>query len=90
MNQPKPESFVRPAVDRSDLCNLCGICPCVEIRTWVRQAKYLFPQVAQAAAPETLLTDCLSCRMQFNQMLPQPVAHPVEILNAAYRAAKGK
>jgi len=42
----------------------------------------------EAAAPETLLTDCLSCRLQFNQMLPQPVAHPVEILAAAYRAAK--
>ena len=41
----------------------------------------------EAAAPATLLTDCLSCRMQFNQMLPQPVAHPVEILAAAYRAA---
>jgi glycerol-3-phosphate dehydrogenase subunit C len=44
----------------------------------------------EAAAPEKLLTDCLSCRMQFNQMLPQPVAHPVEILAAAYRAAKEK
>jgi glycerol-3-phosphate dehydrogenase subunit C len=43
-----------------------------------------------AAAPESLLTDCLSCRLQFNQMLPQPVAHPVEILNAAYHAAKEK
>lgn len=44
----------------------------------------------EAAAPETLLTDCLSCRLQFNQMLPQPVAHPVEVLAAAYRAAKEK
>jgi glycerol-3-phosphate dehydrogenase subunit C len=44
----------------------------------------------EAAAPETLLTDCLSCRLQFNQMLPQPVAHPVEILAAAYRAAREK
>jgi glycerol-3-phosphate dehydrogenase subunit C len=44
----------------------------------------------EKAAPETLLTDCLSCRMQFNQMLTQPVAHPVEVLNAAYRAAKEK
>jgi glycerol-3-phosphate dehydrogenase subunit C len=42
----------------------------------------------EAVAPETLLTDCLSCRLQFNQMLPQPVVHPVEILAAAYRAAK--
>lgn len=44
----------------------------------------------EAAAPQTLLTDCLSCRLQFNQMLPQPVAHPVEILAAAYRAAREK
>jgi glycerol-3-phosphate dehydrogenase subunit C len=43
-----------------------------------------------AAAPESLLTDCLSCRLQFNQMLSQPVAHPVEVLAAAYRAAKEK
>jgi len=42
----------------------------------------------EAAAPETLLTDCLSCRLQFNQMLSRPVAHPVEILDAAYRAGK--
>lgn len=39
----------------------------------------------KAEEPETLLTDCLSCRMQFQQMLPLPVAHPVEILREAYR-----
>ena len=44
----------------------------------------------EAAAPEALLTECLSCRLQFNQMLPQPVSHPVEILAASYRAAKEK
>jgi hypothetical protein len=33
-----------------------------------------------------LLHDSLSCRMQFNQMLSRPVAHPVEILNAADKA----
>ena len=42
----------------------------------------------EAAAPENLLTECLSCRLQFNQMLPLPVSHPVEILAAAYRAAE--
>jgi glycerol-3-phosphate dehydrogenase subunit C len=36
--------------------------------------------------PERLLTDCLSCRIQFNQTLPYEVSHPVEILNAAYRS----
>jgi glycerol-3-phosphate dehydrogenase subunit C len=35
--------------------------------------------------PETLVTDCLSCRLQFNQLLPQKVLHPVEILLKAYR-----
>jgi glycerol-3-phosphate dehydrogenase subunit C len=33
--------------------------------------------------PEILVTDCLSCRLQFNQMLPYPVRHPVEILKEA-------
>ena len=35
-------------------------------------------------APERLITDCLSCRLQFNQLLPYPVHHPVEILKEAY------
>ena len=35
-------------------------------------------------APERLMTDCLSCRMQFNQTMPYPVAHPIEILRASY------
>jgi glycerol-3-phosphate dehydrogenase subunit C len=30
--------------------------------------------------PDALVTDCLSCRLQFNQHLPIPVFHPVEIL----------
>jgi glycerol-3-phosphate dehydrogenase subunit C len=33
--------------------------------------------------PDTLLTDCLSCRIQFNQMTDLPVLHPVQILEAA-------
>jgi glycerol-3-phosphate dehydrogenase subunit C len=34
--------------------------------------------------PQWLVTDCLSCRLQFNQQLPYKVLHPVEILKAAY------
>jgi glycerol-3-phosphate dehydrogenase subunit C len=33
------------------------------------------------ADPDYIVTDCLSCRLQFNQMLPYKVYHPVEILN---------
>jgi glycerol-3-phosphate dehydrogenase subunit C len=36
------------------------------------------------SAPEKLVTDCLSCRLQFQQLLPYRVYHPVEILNEAY------
>lgn len=34
--------------------------------------------------PERLVTDCLSCRIQFNQLLPYEVSHPIEILREAY------
>jgi len=34
--------------------------------------------------PEYLITDCLSCRLQFNQMNTYPVRHPVEILSKSY------
>lgn len=34
--------------------------------------------------PERLVTDCLSCRIQFNQLTPYRVFHPVEILWEAY------
>jgi glycerol-3-phosphate dehydrogenase subunit C len=34
--------------------------------------------------PERLLSDCLSCRIQFNQLLPYKVLHPIEILREAY------
>ena len=35
-------------------------------------------------APERLITDCLSCRLQFNQLLPYKVQHPVELIREAY------
>jgi glycerol-3-phosphate dehydrogenase subunit C len=35
--------------------------------------------------PEILVTDCLSCRLQFRQLLPNKVLHPIEILREAYR-----
>jgi glycerol-3-phosphate dehydrogenase subunit C len=36
--------------------------------------------------PERLLTDCLSCRMQFNQITRYDVYHPIEIIKASYDA----
>ena len=34
--------------------------------------------------PQWLVTDCLSCRLQFKQLLPYKVQHPVEIIKEAY------
>ena len=37
-----------------------------------------------ALNPVRLVTDCLSCRIQFNQSTPYAVRHSVEILMEAY------
>jgi glycerol-3-phosphate dehydrogenase subunit C len=40
--------------------------------------------------PENIVTDCLSCRLQFTQLTPYKVIHPIEILNEAYSNPKGR
>lgn len=35
-------------------------------------------------SPQAIITDCMSCRLQFNHVLPYPVFHPMEILARAY------
>lgn len=42
----------------------------------------------KAARPTAVITDCLSCRLQFQHRLPFPVIHPLEILSSAYAAGK--
>jgi len=38
----------------------------------------------KSAEPDILTTDCLSCRMQFDQMTHYRTQHPLEILEASY------
>ena len=38
--------------------------------------------------PEKLVTDCLSCRLQFKQLPPYKLAHPIELLKEAYDLQK--
>ncbi len=45
----------------------------------VRMGRPLMEKI-RGLDPDALVTDCLSCRLQFNQHLPVPVFHPVEIL----------
>lgn len=46
-------------------------------------------QAICAANPGQLVTDCLSCRIQFQQALPYRVLHPVEALAEAYATRAG-
>ena len=39
----------------------------------------------RARNPRAIVTDCMSCSLQFRQVLPYPVYHPVEILARAYQ-----
>lgn len=53
----------------------------------VRMGSRLMEKI-EAIHPERLVTDCLSCRLQFNQLTPYEVFHPVEILREAYSSYK--
>ncbi len=44
-------------------------------------------QKIRKAEPEAIITDCLSCRLQFTHTLPYPVLHPLEVISEAYDAA---
>jgi glycerol-3-phosphate dehydrogenase subunit C len=39
--------------------------------------------------PDVIATDCLSYRMQFNQMTPFKVMHPIEMIREAYEDSQG-
>lgn len=71
-----------------DCCGLAGIMGFKRDfhRTSVAIGRRLAQKVA-AAAPDRVVTECLSCRMQFQQLLGCEVVHPVEILRQACAAA---
>ena len=50
----------------------------------IQMGRPLMAKINQLA-PDGLVTDCLSCRLQFIQMAAGTVWHPIEILRQAYR-----
>jgi glycerol-3-phosphate dehydrogenase subunit C len=40
--------------------------------------------------PKVIATDCISCRLQFNQLTPYRVLHPLEIIKESYRNYQGQ
>ena len=49
----------------------------------IRLGQRLMDRIEQID-PDRIVTDCLSCRLQFNQCLRYPVVHPVEILRSTF------
>ena len=69
-----------------DAC--CGMGGSVGFKADVHEASLevgrpLFESL-EKLAPDAIVTDCLSCRVQFNHALRYPVFHPMEILARAY------
>ena len=49
----------------------------------IQQGRRLMDKIREID-PDRIVTDCLSCRLQFNQLLPFPVSHPIEVLRDGY------
>jgi len=54
-------------------------------RESVRIGEALMDKI-RASSPEAVVTDCLSCRLQLEHLLPFPVFHPLEMLSRSYEA----
>ena len=82
-----PEISIEKVGGPFDCCGLSGIMGLKQEfhATSLTIGRPLMEKI-RAIAPEVLVSDCLSCRIQFNQALPYRVLHPVEVLNNAYRS----
>jgi len=68
MKTSEPEKKIREVVDA---CTDCDV------------NRHLMDKI-RGIGPHRIVTDCHSCRLQFNQLLPLPVSHPSEVLSEAY------
>ena len=83
-----PELRIESIEGVYDCCGMAGIMGFKKTfhETAMAMGRPLMAKLA-ATTPERIITDCLSCRLQFQQMGPYPVSHPVEILKDAYGGA---
>lgn len=86
-----PGLTIKPVGGALDCCGMGGSLGFKKVfhEASVNLGKPLMQKI-QAADPTAVITDCLSCRLQFQQMLPFPVFHPLEIISSAYEAAEDK
>ena len=82
-----PQLKVRKIEDGFYCCGMAGIMGYKrEFRDVSIQMGQRLMERIREINPEMILTECLSCRLQFEELLPYPVWHPVEMLQRAYAA----
>jgi glycerol-3-phosphate dehydrogenase subunit C len=80
-----PGINLEPIDGALDCCGMAGIMGFKQEfhESSVHLGKRLMEKI-KAVNPEQIVTDCLSCRLQFNQLLPYKVIHPIELIKEAY------
>jgi glycerol-3-phosphate dehydrogenase subunit C len=80
-----PQSSVEAVGGTYDCCGMSGIMGLKKgfHHASLAMGRPLMDKIVKIA-PDRLLSDCLSCRIQFNQALDCQVLHPVEILCESY------
>jgi glycerol-3-phosphate dehydrogenase subunit C len=80
-----PGIGLEPIDGALDCCGMAGIMGFKKDfhESSIHLGKRLMEKI-EALNPEQIVTDCLSCRLQFNQLLPYRVVHPIELLKEAY------
>ena len=84
-----PGISLEPIDDALDCCGMAGIMGFKKDfhESSLHLGQRLMEKIKQVN-PERLVTDCLSCRLQFNQLLPYEVMHPIEVLKESYANQK--
>ena len=76
-----PELIIEQIGGANDCCGMGGS---LDFKKWFYDASVSFGSSTAAkireSAPDTVFTDCLSCRLQFKLLLPYSVVHTLEIL----------
>ncbi|MBT8365149.1 MAG: FeS-binding protein [Deltaproteobacteria bacterium] len=80
-----PGIDLEPIDGALDCCGMAGIMGFKKEfhESSIHLGKRLMEKIKQVN-PERLVTDCLSCRLQFRQLLPYKVIHPIELLKESY------
>ncbi|MEI6205718.1 MAG: heterodisulfide reductase-related iron-sulfur binding cluster [Desulfuromonadales bacterium] len=80
-----PEITIKPVGGETDCCEMGGNFGFkVDFHEKTLAIGRHLMEKIRGKAPQAIITDCMSCRLQFLHSLPYPVFHPMEVLARAY------